>query len=91
MASVEVKQISSSCKTCMRITVSVYKKYANQCLRICTFACMYDMESGCEWVSFKPLNAGNNQLTIVGAFSDTETCSFPGSQTCTHERFRGSK
>ena len=29
MASIEVKQISSSCKTCMLVSVSVYKKYAN--------------------------------------------------------------
>ena len=34
MASIEVKQIASSCKTRMRITVSVYEKYANHCLRI---------------------------------------------------------
>ena len=34
MASIEVKQISSLCKTRMRVTVSVYEKYANQCLRI---------------------------------------------------------
>ena len=33
MASIKVKQISSSCKTRMRVTISVYEKYANQCLR----------------------------------------------------------
>ena len=32
--SIEVKQISSLCKTRMRVPVSVYKKYANQCLLI---------------------------------------------------------
>ena len=36
MASIEVKQISSLCKTRMRVTVSVYKTYANHCLRIYT-------------------------------------------------------
>ena len=36
MASIEVKQISSSCKTSMHVSVSVYEKYANQCLRIYT-------------------------------------------------------
>ena len=34
MASIEVKQISSSCKKCMRVSFSLYKKYANQCLCI---------------------------------------------------------
>ena len=34
MASIEVKQISSLCKTRMHATVSVYEKYANQRLRI---------------------------------------------------------
>ena len=33
MASIEVKQISSSCKTRMRVSVSVYEKYANHCFR----------------------------------------------------------
>ena len=73
MASIEVKQISSSFKTRMRITFSVYEKYAIQCLCICTyraqrFACMFDTETGCVCVSYKPLNASNNQLTIVHDF-----------------------
>ena len=34
MVSIEVKQISSLCKTRMRVTVSMYEKYANHCLRI---------------------------------------------------------
>ena len=51
---------------------------------------MYDTETGFICVSYKPLNAGNNQLTIVWAFSYTETCSFRGFQTRTYERFRGS-
>ena len=34
MASIKVKQISSSSKTHMRVTVSVYEKYANQCLHM---------------------------------------------------------
>ena len=38
IASIEVKQISSSCKTCMIVTVSVYEKYFNQCLHIYTLA-----------------------------------------------------
>ena len=37
MASIEVKQMSSSCKTQMHVTVSVYEKYTNQCLRICLY------------------------------------------------------
>ena len=34
MASIEVKEISSLCKTHMHVTVSVYEKCANLCLRI---------------------------------------------------------
>ena len=49
------------------------------------------MESSCVCVSYKSLNAGNNHLTIVCTFLSTETCSFRGSQTHTHERFRRSK
>ena len=50
MAAIEVKRISSSCQTRTRVTVSVYEKNANYCLRICTkstqrFACLYDMEA----------------------------------------------
>ena len=52
---------------------------------------MYETETGCVCMSFKPLNAGNNQLTIDGAFSYTKTYSFCGSTTRTHGRFRGSK
>ena len=89
MASIEVKQISSSCKTRMSTPVSVYEKYGNQWLRIYTyrarrFECMYDTEVSCAWAS-------NNQLTIVCVFLYTETCSFRGSWTRTHERFRWSK
>ena len=56
MASIEVRQISSLCKTRMRVNVSVYEKYANPCLRIYTeriqrFACLYDTETGCVCVS----------------------------------------
>ena len=96
MVSIEVKQISSLCKTRMRVTVSQYKKYANHCfrtymLRTQRFASMYDMERGCVCVPYKPLNAGNNQLTIVCAFLYTETCSFRGSQTRMYEHFRRSK
>ena len=29
------------------------------------FTCLYDMEASCVCVSYKPLNAGNNQQTIV--------------------------
>ena len=52
MASIEVKRISPSCKPRMRVSVSVYEKYANQCLRIYTrrtqrFACLYDTEVRC--------------------------------------------
>ena len=37
MASIEVKRISSSCKTRMRVPVSVYENYANHCLRIYSY------------------------------------------------------
>ena len=56
MASIDVKQISSLCKTRMRVNISVYEKNANPCLRIYTertqrFGCLYDMETGCVCIS----------------------------------------
>ena len=98
MASIEVKKILSSCKTCMRGTVSVLKNTPTNCLRMCTkrtqhFPFMCKTEMGYICVSYKPLNASNNQLTIGCAFSYTETCScsLRGSQTRMHACFRRSK
>ena len=61
MVSIEVKRISSSCKTRMRVPISVYENYANHCLRIYTqrtqhFACMYDTETCCICVYRKNLS-----------------------------------
>ena len=54
----------------MRITVSMYEIYANQCLHIYTERT--HTEASCVCVSYKPLNADNNQGRMH-ANSDTKT------------------
>ena len=70
----------------MPISVCAYMRSAHVVLRVCMTG---------KWAAHacrkNALNAGNNQLTIVCAFSFTETCRFCGSTTRTHERFLWSK
>ena len=95
MASIEVKQISSSCKKCMHVSFSLYKKYANQCLCIYvahTAFCMFIL-----YISKLRMRVVKNFELRQQSADDclrilyTETFSFPGSTTRTHERFRWSK
>ena len=86
----------------MHVTISVFEKYANQCLRIYIYIIhsphgvlhVYTIRLRSKLrmhIVKKPLNAGNNQLIIVRVFLYKETYSFCGSRTSTHEHFRWSK
>ena len=75
----------------------------NKPISVCVYTCIHKHMAFCVSVWHgnrlhmrvenckKPFNASNNQLTIVCAFLYTETCSFHGFQTRTHEHFHWSK